>query len=145
MLTIGEYRIDCIENKLINQQGYYDLMSSLGQIQKQHKILLSTTSQEKILKSCVHDFLKLTTENKIIKAALQQQDGISDKLFTWHDLQQLIQIDKQAKTIYTQHYNHYFIKQMKNEAKFLRDDAYEHIINALATEATAEQNTNNPV
>lgn len=145
MLTIGEYSIDNIENKLINRQGYYDLMSSLGQIQKQHKILLSTTSQEKILKSCVHDFLQLTTENKIIKAALQQQDGISDKLFTWNDLQQLIQIDKQAKTIYTQHYNHYFIKQMKNEAKFLRDNAYEHIINALATEATTKQNTNNHV
>lgn len=145
LLTIGEYRVDCIENKLINQQGSYDLISRLGQMQKEHKILLSTASQEKILKACVHDFLKLTTENKTIKEALQHQDGISDKLFSWNNLQKLIQIDKQARTIYTQHYNHYFIKQMKNEAKFLRDNAYEHIINALATESTAEKDTNRTV
>ncbi|WGL98938.1 hypothetical protein QE177_03310 [Arsenophonus sp. aPb] len=145
MLTIGEYRVNCLEIKLINQQGYYDLMSRLEQIQKEHKILLSTTSQEKILKSCVHDFLQLTTENKTIKEALQHQDGTSDKLFSWNDLQQLIQLDKQAKVIYTQHYNHYVIKQIKNEAKFLRDNAYEHIINGLATESTLEQNTNKSV
>ncbi|QBY42308.1 hypothetical protein QE197_03220 [Arsenophonus nasoniae] len=145
MLTLGEYRVDYLEIKLINQQGYYDLIPRLEQIQKEHKILLSTTTKEKILKSCAHDFLQLTTENKTIKEALQHQDGTSNKLFSWNDLQQLIQLDKQAKAIYTQHYNHYVIKQIKNEAKFLRDNAYEHIINGLATESTSEQNTNKSV
>lgn len=145
MLTIGEYRVDCLEIKLINQQGHYDLTFRLEQIQKEHKILLSTTTQEKILKSCVHDFLQLTTENQTIKQALQHEDGTSDKLFSWNDLQQLIQLDKQAKAIYTQHYNYHVIKKIKNEAKFLRDNAYEHIINALATESKSEQNTNKSV
>lgn len=90
----------------------------------------------------MRDLLKLAGERKEIKEALQHQDGVSDKLFNWNDLQEIIRSDEKAKAIYTQHHNHYFIKQMKNEGKSLRDDAYENIINGLASKSAIEQRVN---
>lgn len=142
MLDDGEYSIDRLGNKLDKQQGSYSLISRLEYVKESYNISLSTKTKEKVLESSVQDLLKLASENKTIKQALKHQDSISDKTFNWNDLQKLIQHDEQAKAIYTQHHNHYFIKQMKNEGKSLRDDAYDNIINGLAAKSATERNIN---
>ncbi|MDR5611201.1 hypothetical protein [Arsenophonus sp.] len=142
MLDDGEYSIDRLGNKLDKQQGSYSLISRLEYVKESYNISLSTKTKEKVLESRVQDLLKLASENETIKQALKHQDSISDKTFNWNDLQKLIQHDEQAKAIYTQHHNHYFIKQMKNEGKSLRDDAYNNIINGLAAKSATERNIN---
>ncbi|WP_440863842.1 hypothetical protein [Symbiopectobacterium purcellii] len=142
MLNDGEYNIGCLEGKLDKQQGYYNLLSRLEFMKESYNLSLSINTKEKILASSVRDLLKLAGERKEIKEALQHQNGISDKFFNWNDLQEIIRRDEKAKAIYTQHHNHYFIKQMKNEGKSLRDDAYENIINGLASKSAIEQRVN---
>lgn len=142
MLSDGEYNIGCLDGKLDRQQGCYGLSSRVEYIKENHNLALSIKTKEKILESSVREFLKLVCENKNIKEALQHQDGVSDRLFNWNDLQEIIQHDEQAKAIYTRYHNHYFIKQMKNEGKSLRDDAYNHIINGLKAKSAIERNMN---
>lgn len=142
MLDDGEYDIGCLEGKLDKQQGCYSLLSRLEQIKECYSLSLSTKTKEKILDSSVQDLLKLVNQNGKVKEALQHQDGVSDKFFNWNDLQEIIRCDEQAKAIYTQYHNHYFIKQMKNEGKSLRNDAYDNIINSLMVKSVIERNMN---
>ncbi|QZN97204.1 hypothetical protein [Symbiopectobacterium purcellii] len=142
MLSDGEYNIGSLDGKLDKQQGSYNLLSRLEFMKENHNLSLSINTKEKILASSVRDLLTLAGERKEIKEALQHQDGVSDKSFNWSDLQEIIRRDEKAKAIYTQHHNHYFIKQMKNEGKSLRDDAYENIINGLASKSAIEQRVN---
>lgn len=142
MLDDGEYNVGCLEGRLDKQPGGYSLSSRLECMKEKYNVSLSSKTKEKILEYSVRDLLKLASERHEIKEALRHQDGISDKLFNWNDLQEIIQHDEKAKVIYTQYHNYYFIKQMKNEGKSLRDDAYENIINGLMSKSAIERRIN---
>ncbi|WP_196906723.1 hypothetical protein [Candidatus Symbiopectobacterium sp. 'North America'] len=90
MLDDGEYNVGCLESKLDKQQERYSLLSRLEYIKEKYNVSLSIKTKERILESSVRDFLKLTSERKEIKEALHIKMCISDKLFNWNDLQEII-------------------------------------------------------